>query len=225
MGVMESPWDVPDRFHPAARRVRNAHPRWGQRWSEGARTLEPSSLLSLLYGEQARAWGLPTKGLKALKRFGQEYGEAAPLAELVFRYLSQRAQRGAPPVVRERLRDRQLERDRCRGRRRPGLDERPVPPKPLEGTARAVHGPGGLRACPQTRTPPPTPQRTPLPAPPGGRGTRLVVSPRRGSDEELLDPGLLGLHHVGGRGHARGAGQGGTQALGDARLDVVTHVH
>ncbi|MBM7117010.1 hypothetical protein [Archangium primigenium] len=61
----------------------------GQRWLEGARTLEPSSLLSLLYGDQARAWGLPTKGLKALKRFGEEYGEAAPLAELVFRYLSQ----------------------------------------------------------------------------------------------------------------------------------------
>ena len=61
----------------------------GSRWIEGARTLEPSSLLSLLYGDQARAWGLPTKGLQALERFGQEYGEAAPLAELVFRYLSQ----------------------------------------------------------------------------------------------------------------------------------------
>lgn len=61
----------------------------GQRWVEGTRTLAPSSLLSLLYGDQARAWNLPTKGLKALKRFGQEYGEAAPLAELVFRYLSQ----------------------------------------------------------------------------------------------------------------------------------------
>ncbi|OJT21918.1 hypothetical protein BO221_24505 [Archangium sp. Cb G35] len=60
-----------------------------QRWIEGTRTLEPSSLLSLLYGDQARAWGLPAKGLKALKRFGQEYGEAAPLTELVFRYLSQ----------------------------------------------------------------------------------------------------------------------------------------
>lgn len=61
----------------------------GQRWLEGARTLEPSSLLSLLYGDQARAWGLPAKGLKALKRFGQEYGELAPLTEGVFRYLSQ----------------------------------------------------------------------------------------------------------------------------------------
>ncbi|WP_434390273.1 hypothetical protein [Melittangium boletus] len=68
----------------------------GPRWIEGARTLAPSSLLSLLYGDLARAWGLPHKGLKALKRFGEEYGEAAPLAELVLRYFAQVHNGGHP---------------------------------------------------------------------------------------------------------------------------------